>query len=103
MWMIKINVFVIYLLNIQELLINLVSIMFKKLNQHKFIPVLYHSFSKYDNLMFSNDLINSNKDKMKLSVIPKTNEEYMSVTYRCIKFLDNMRFQQESLEKLTNL
>ena len=29
--------------------------------------------------MFFNDLINSKVDKIKLSVIPRTNEEYMSV------------------------
>ena len=32
---------------------------------------------------------------------PRTNEEYMSVNYGCVKFLDSMRFQQDSLEKLT--
>ena len=72
-----------------------------KVNLHKFIPVLYHIFSKYDNHMFFNDLINSKINKNNLSVIPRTNEEYMSVNYGCIKFLDSMRFQQDSLEKLT--
>ena len=70
-------------------------------NQHKCIPVLYHNFSKYDNHMFFNDLINSKVDKIDLSVIPRTNEEYMSVNFGCIKFLDSMRFQPDSLEKLT--
>ena len=72
-----------------------------KVNLHKFIPVLYHNFSKYDNHMFFNELINSKVDKINLSVIPKTNEEYMSVNYGCVKFLDSMRFQQASLEQLT--
>ena len=72
-----------------------------KVNQHKFIPILYHSFSKYDNHMFFNELIDSKVDKKNLSVIPRTNEEYMSVNYTCIKFLDSMRFQTASLEKLT--
>ena len=72
-----------------------------KVNQHKFIPVLNHNFSKYDNHMFFNDLINSKPDKINLSIIPRTNEEYMSVNYGCIKFLDSMRFQQDSLEKMT--
>ena len=72
-----------------------------KADQHKFIPILYHIFSKYDNHMFFNDLINSKNDKIKLSVIPRTNEDYMCVKYVCIKFLDSMRFQQDSLEKLT--
>ena len=51
--------------------------------------------------MFFNDLIISKKDKIKLSVTPRTNEEYMSVNYGCVKFLDSMRFQHDSVEKLT--
>ena len=72
-----------------------------KVNLHKFVPVLYHNFSKYYNHMFFNELINSEVDKKNLSVIRRTNEEYMSVNYSCIKFLDTMRFQTASLEKLT--
>ena len=34
-----------------------------KVNQHKFIPLLYHNFSKYDNHMFFNELIDSKVDK----------------------------------------
>ena len=51
--------------------------------------------------MFFNELIISKVGKKKLSVIPRTNEEYMSVNYSCINFLDSMRFQTASLEKLT--
>ena len=72
-----------------------------KVNLHKFIPVLYHNFSKYDCHMFFNELINSKVNTNNISVIPKTNEEYMSVNYNCIKFLDSMRFLTTSLEKLT--
>ena len=72
-----------------------------KVMLHKFIPVLYHKFSKYDNHMFFNELINSKVEKKNLSVIPRTNEEYMSVNYSCIRFLDSMRFLTDSLEKLT--
>ena len=72
-----------------------------KVNLHKFIPVLYHNFSKYDCHMFFNELINSKVDTNNISVIPRTNEEYMSVNYRCIKFLDSIRFLTASLEKLT--
>ena len=71
----------------------------KQVDQQKFIPVLYHNFSKYDNHMFFNDLINSEVDKFKLTVIPRTKEEYMCVNYGCVKFLDSMRFQQDSLVK----
>ena len=72
-----------------------------KVNLHKFIPVLYHNFSKYDSHMFFNELINSSPNKFNLGVIPRNNEEYMSANYGCIKFLDSMRFQTASLEKLT--
>ena len=73
-----------------------------KVNQHKFIHVLYHNFSKYDYHLFFNDLITSKNDKVKQSEIPRTNEEFMALTYRCIKFLDSMTFQQDSLEKVTD-
>ena len=69
--------------------------------QQKFITVTYHSFSKYDNHMFFNDLINSKVAEINLTVIARTNEEYMCVKYGCVKFLDSRRFQQDSLEKLT--
>ena len=72
-----------------------------KVNLHKFIPVLYHNFSKYDCHMFFNELINSKVDTNNISVIARTSEEYMSVNYSCIKFLDSMRFLTTSLEKLT--
>ena len=72
-----------------------------KVNLHKFVPVLYHNFSKYDCHMFFNELINTKVDKKNLSTIARTNEEYMSVNYSCIKFLDSMRFLTASLEKLT--
>ena len=72
-----------------------------KTNKHKFIPVLYHNFSKYDCHMFFNELINAKVHRNNLSTIPRTNEEYMSVNYGCIKFLDSMRFLTASLEKLT--
>ena len=48
-----------------------------------------------------NDLIKSKVDKIKLSVIPRLNEEYMSVKYGFVNFLDSMGFQQDSLKKLT--
>ena len=72
-----------------------------KVNSHKFIPVLYHNFSKYDCHMFFNELINSTPNKFNLHVIAKNTEEYMAVNYGCIKFLDSMRFLSASLEKLT--
>ena len=73
-----------------------------KVNLHKFIPVLYHNFSKFDNHMFFNELINSRVDKKELiSLYLKLTENICLVIYSCIKFLDSMRFQTDSLEKLT--
>ena len=40
-------------------------------------------------------------DKSKLSVIPRTNKESICVKYGCVKFLDSMRFQQQSVHKVT--
>ena len=65
------------------------------------MPVLYHNFSKYDNHMFFNELINNKVGRSSVSVIAKTIEEYMAVNYRCIKFLDSMRFLTASMEDLT--
>ena len=38
--------------------------------------------------------------KVKFKIIPKTNEEYISVTYACIRFINSCRFLSESLDKL---
>ena len=72
-----------------------------KASQHKFIPILYHNFSKYDSHMFFSELINSKVDRIDLSVIPRSNEEYMNLNFGCIKFLDSMRFLPASMESLT--
>ena len=39
-------------------------------------------------------------DKVKCDIIPKTNEEYISVTYGCIRFIDIYRFLSSSLDSL---
>ena len=72
-----------------------------KINQHNFIHVFYHIFSKYDNQRFFNDLNNSKNDTIKLFLITRNSEEYMFVTYGGVRFVDSMRFQQDRLEKLT--
>ena len=45
-------------------------------------------------------MVNKNNDKVNFDIIPKTNEEYMSVTYACIRFIDSYRFQSSSLDSL---
>ena len=43
-------------------------------------------------ICFSKTLIDKKPDDVNLNVIPKTNEEYISLTYGCIRFLDSYRF-----------
>ena len=39
-------------------------------------------------------------DKVDFRILPKTNEEYLLLTYACIRFIDSFRFLSESLDKL---
>ena len=50
--------------------------------------------------MFFKRLVDLKKDKVKFEIIPKTNEEYISIRYGCIRFIDSYRFLSESLDKL---
>ena len=63
-------------------------------DRNKIIPFIFHKFSKYGCHIFRND------DKVKFDIIPKTNEEYISVTYGCISFIDSYRFLSSSLGSL---
>ena len=60
--------------------------------QSNFIPFVFHNFSNYDCHMFFKKLVDKKKDKVDFEIIPKTNEEYISVTYGCIRFIDSYRF-----------
>ena len=60
--------------------------------QSNFIPFIFHNFSNYDCHMFFKKLIDKKNDKVKFDIIPKTNEEYISATYGCIRFIDSYRF-----------
>ena len=64
--------------------------------QSSFIPFIFHNFSNYDCHMFLKKLVDLKNDKVKLDIMPKTNEEYISVTYGCIKSIDSYRFQSNS-------
>ena len=57
-----------------------------------FIPFTFHNFSNYDCHMFFKKLVDKKKDKIKLKIIPKTNEEYISIFYGCIRLIDSYRF-----------
>ena len=50
--------------------------------------------------MFLKNLVDKKNDKVKFDLIPRTNEEYISVTYGCIRFIDSYRFQSSSLDSL---
>ena len=63
-----------------------------------FIPLAFHNFSNYYCHLFSKRLVNLRKDMVKLNIIPKTNAEYISVTYGCIRFFDSYRVLSKSLE-----
>ena len=62
-----------------------------------FIPFAFHNFS-YDCHMFSKRLVDLKKDKVKLNIIPKTDEKYISVSSGCFRFIDSYRFLSESLD-----
>ena len=68
--------------------------------QSNFIPFLFHNFSFYDCHKFFKSLVDKKKDKVEFEIIPKTNEEYISVTYGCIRFIDSHRFLSSSLDSL---
>ena len=51
-------------------------------------------------ICFFKRLVDKKKDKVDFEIIPKTNEEYISVTYRCISFVDSYRFLSSGLDSL---
>ena len=50
--------------------------------------------------MFFKKIVDKKNDKVKIDIIPKTNEEYISVIYGCIRFIDSYRFLSSSLDLL---
>ena len=68
--------------------------------QSIFITFLFHNFSPYDCHMFFKKFVDKKNDKVKVDIIPKTNEEYISVTYGCIRIIDSYRFLLMSLDGL---
>ena len=68
--------------------------------QSNFIPFIFHNFSNYDCHMFFKKMVDKKNDKVKFDIIPKTNEEYISVTYGCIRFIDSYRFLSSGLDSL---
>ena len=50
--------------------------------------------------MFFKKLVDKKNRKVKFDITPKTNEDYISVTYGCIRFIDSYRFLSISLDSL---
>ena len=50
--------------------------------------------------MFFKKLADKKNEKVKFDIIPKTNEEYISVTYGCKRFIESYRFLSSSLDSL---
>ena len=46
--------------------------------------------------MFSKKLVDKTNNKVNFDINPKTNEEYTSVTYGCIRFIDSYQFLSSS-------
>ena len=51
-------------------------------------------------ICFFKKLVDKKNDKVKFAIIPKTNEEYIHVTYGCTGFIDIYRFLSSSLGSL---
>ena len=48
-------------------------------------------------------MVDLKNDKLKIDIIPKIDEEYISVTYGCIRFIDSYRFSSSSLDSLVQI
>ena len=68
--------------------------------QSNFAPFTFHNYYNYDFHMFFKILVDKKKNKINFQVIPETNEEFKSVTYGCIRFIDSFRFLSTSLDGL---
>ena len=69
-----------------------------QVTQHKinFTLFVFHNFSNSDCHMFSKKALERKKDKVKVKLIPKSNEKNISVQYGCIRFIDSYRFLSSS-------
>ena len=68
--------------------------------QSNFIPFIIHNFINYDCHMFFKKLVDRKKDKVVFEIIPQTNEEYISVTYGCTRFIYSYRLLSSGLDSL---
>ena len=71
-------------------------------DQSNLIPFKFHNYSNYACHMFLKNLVNKKNDEVNFDIIPKTNGEYISVTYGCIRFINSNQFLSSSLDSLVN-
>ena len=69
-------------------------------DQISFLTFIIHNFSNYDCHMFFKKLVDKKNEKANFDIILKTNEEYISVTYGCIRFIVSYRFLSSGLDSL---
>ena len=69
-------------------------------DQSIFMPFIFHNFSNYDCHKFFKKLVDKKNDKVNFDNISKTNEDYYSVTYGGIRFIDSYRLLSSSLDSL---
>ena len=62
--------------------------------------MVLHNSSIYACHLFFKKLVEKKKNEVKFDIIPKTNEEYISITYGCNKFIDSYRFLSSSFDSL---
>jgi len=65
----------------------------------KTVPIFFHNFSNYDLHLFIKEL--SKNTHHKLKIIAKNSEEYITLSYGCLKFVDSYRIVQSSLDGCT--
>ena len=69
-------------------------------DKSNFILFTFHNFSNHDCHLIFIKLVDTKEDKVKFIFIPKTNEEYISVKYGCIGYIDSYRLLSRSLDSL---
>ena len=72
-------------------------------NESTFTPYVFHNFSNYSCHLIFKKLVDKKNDKVKFKNIPKTNEDYISVTYGCIRFIDRYQILSLGLDILVNI
>ena len=68
--------------------------------QSNFTPFAFKNFSIYDCHLFFKKSVDRKSHKVNFDILPKTNEECISVTYAYFRITDTYRFSSSSLGDL---